>query len=316
MSADALAPTAEPSPPGLAPAVLKEFHRLEPARNAVALVFVSSWAAAVALGHVAPSWPVRALEWLVAGSAIHALAILMHEGSHGNLFRRPALDRWSAFFCGAPALLSATAYRVVHLEHHRHLRTPADPEEFTAFTNHPWVHAVLFWVWAAVGGASYVLLVPINGLALGRRSERIAILLDYALLGALYAALLSAAGRWGFRSDLLHGLVIPWGAAVVYTNVRGWAEHAMTRGGEPVHLSRVVTSNGLVAFLMLGSNYHLVHHLYPAVPWYNLKKLYRLLESDLREAGASIYGSYFRFLRDAVHAGVHGVAAGDGLGRR
>lgn len=314
MPPDALAPAAEPDPAGLGPAAFKDVHRLEPARNAVVLVFVVPWAAAVALGHVAPSWPVRALEWLVAGTAIHALAILMHEGSHGNLFRRPALDRWFALFCGAPALLSATAYRVVHLEHHRHLRTSADPEEFTAFTSRPWVHEVLFWIWAAIGGATYVLLVPINGLALGRRSERLGILRDYVFLGLFYAALVSAAGRWGFQSDLLHGLVIPWGVAVVFTNVRGWAEHAMTRGGGPLHLSRVVTSNGLVAFLMLGSNYHLVHHLYPAVPWYNLKKAYRLLEADLREAGASIYGSYLRFLRDAVRAGVHGVAVGDGPG--
>lgn len=297
-------------------AALKEIHRLEPVRDAVFLLFVLPWASVLLLGHFLPVAPVRVLEWLVGGIAVHGLAILMHEGSHGSLFRRPALDRWAAFAFGAPALLSATAYRVTHLEHHRHLRTKRDPEEFTNFTDRPWVHTILFWLWAAVGGATYLVFVPLNGLVLGSRRDRLQILLDYSLLGALYAGLISLTGRYGFRSDLLHGLVLPWVVAVAFTNVRGWAEHAMTAGGGPLLLSRVVTSNGFVSLLMLGSNYHLVHHLYPAVPWYNLRKLYRLLEADIRKAGASVYGSYIRFLADAVRVGVHGVAAGDGSSAR
>jgi fatty acid desaturase len=199
---------------------------------------------------------------------------------------------------------------VTHLEHHRHLRTSRDPEEFTAISDRRWVHVLLFWIWGAIGGATYLVFVPVNGLVLGRRRDRFDIALEYALMGAFYATLLSLARRLGFGADLLHGLVLPWGVAVLFTNVRGWAEHAMTTGGGPLLRSRVVTSNGLVGLLMLGSNYHLVHHLYPAVPWYNLSRLYILLGADLRAAGASIYDSYLRFLVDAVRVGVHGVAAG------
>jgi fatty acid desaturase len=51
---------------------------------------------------------------------------------------------------------------------------------------------------------------------------------------------------------------------------------------------------------MCNLNYHIEHHLYPAVPWYNLPKLHRLLGDRLRAAGGQYCESYFRFLRQLV----------------
>jgi fatty acid desaturase len=91
-------------------------------------------------------------------------------------------------------------------------------------------------------------------------------------------------------------------------NVRGWAEHALTVPGELLTETRTVTSNRLFSFLNVNLNYHLEHHLFPGVPWYNLPKVHRILRDDYAQAGASIYRSYTRFLYDAFRAGVHGVA--------
>jgi fatty acid desaturase len=54
---------------------------------------------------------------------------------------------------------------------------------------------------------------------------------------------------------------------------------------------------------MCNINYHLEHHLFPAVPWYNLPKLHRLLEPEYRRAGASSYRSYSAFFYDSIKAG-------------
>lgn len=40
--------------------------------------------------------------------------------------------------------------------------------------------------------------------------------------------------------------------------------------------------------LLLYQNYHLIHHLFPRVPWYRHRRLFHLLEADLRSKGAII----------------------------
>lgn len=73
--------------------------------------------------------------------------------------------------------------------------------------------------------------------------------------------------------------LIPAQVAMVLSNVRGLAEHLGTGFGNALTRTRTTTSNAVVSFLMCNLNYHLEHHLFPGVPWYNLKKVHRLLAS-------------------------------------
>ncbi len=50
--------------------------------------------------------------------------------------------------------------------------------------------------------------------------------------------------------------------------------------------------------VMCNLNYHIEHHLFPAVPWYHLPRLHALLRHELRRTGAQVYPSYTRFLWD------------------
>jgi fatty acid desaturase len=84
----------------------------------------------------------------------------------------------------------------------------------------------------------------------------------------------------------------------------------MTVPGHPLTQTRTVTSNRVLSFFNLNLNYHIEHHLFPSMPWYNLPKLHALLQDEYREAGSSIYRSYLRFVLDAFRVGVHGVAPG------
>ncbi|MBM2841879.1 MAG: fatty acid desaturase, partial [Bacteroidetes bacterium] len=68
-----------------------------------------------------------------------------------------------------------------------------------------------------------------------------------------------------------------------------------------------------VSFLMCNINYHLEHHLYPGVPWYNLPKLHRLLQQDYRKAGSSVYTSYTIFMLDTFRAIKAGAVPGKRL---
>jgi fatty acid desaturase len=52
--------------------------------------------------------------------------------------------------------------------------------------------------------------------------------------------------------------------------------------------SRTVILNPLLSFLYWQMNYHVEHHMYPGIPFYNLKKLRKLLEYDLPEANHGV----------------------------
>jgi fatty acid desaturase len=287
---------------------IRSLHELSPARNWTALVFAGTWIGASWMTQESRLWPARITGIVLSGAALHALAILMHEAVHGNLFRRRTLDRWAGFFLGAPALLSCAAYRANHLLHHRHNRTALDPDEFTNLSRNPAVLSAAFYAWPLLGMPAYLFHVPIHALRRGTRTQRRQIALELCLLAGLYAAVVFSAVRLGRLGALLDVWIYPMAAASLLGAVRGWAEHTMTLPGHPLTQTRTVTSNALVSFFMCNLNYHLEHHLYPGVPWYNLPQLHRLLEEDYRRAGSFIYRSYLRFVWDALRTGVHGLA--------
>ena len=294
---------------GLDPAVrsaIRDLHRLRPAWNFVIALYLAIWIAAGFLVVQTPPWPIRLACYAAIGVSIHALAILMHEAIHSTLFRRRRLDRWAGFLLGVPALFSMTAYKVTHLVHHRHTRTPLDPDDFANVSPSRTLRSLVFYAWIVAGMLAYLVHVPLGALRLGRPRDRRAVVLEYALMALAYGGvswLASSLGRWDV---VIQAWAIPLAVAIAFGNARSWAEHALTEPGHPLTRTRTVTSNRVTSFLMCNLNYHLEHHLFPGVPWYNLPRVHALLREDYRAAGAFVHGSYLRYLREAAQVGVHG----------
>jgi len=289
-------------------AVIRELHEVRPAWNAMALVYATLWIGTAFIVVGIPSWPVRVLGYIVMGASLHSLGVLMHEGVHGNLFRKRNLDRWAAFLLGAPSLVSGAAYRVTHRLHHRHNRTEQDPDEFGNYARSPRLLSALFYIWGLIGMLIFLVHVPVHALRRGTPRDRQQILLEYGLLALLYTVV----WLWAVRTDttplLLHGWLYPMVVMVAIVNVRGWSEHMLTQPGSALTQTRTVRSNRVVRFFLCNLNYHLEHHLFPSVPWYNAPRLHALLEDEIRAAGGYFYRSYSRFLWDAIRIGVHGHA--------
>jgi fatty acid desaturase len=71
---------------------------------------------------------------------------------------------------------------------------------------------------------------------------------------------------------------------------------------DPILGTRTITTNAVTRFFMCNENYHLEHHLYPGVPWYNLPKLHQELKDELISQKAPFIPSYLSFVRDFVLA--------------
>lgn len=274
--------------------LIRELHRLKPWWNLQILAFAAIWAGAGWTALHVTSLPVRLVCYFLIGAVIQGLVILMHEGVHRIMFRHRSLNRWVAFVCGLPALLSVTSYRVGHLPHHRYERGPRDPDEIENLSHDPRVVAVLHLLTLGFGDFFGMYRVgPLNAWR-GTRRERRDILVEYGLIGATFAAAFALVPL----DVMLHLWVLPALFARQLTNVRTVAEHALTGHDNRFTATRTITSSGFVSFFMCNLNYHIVHHLYPGVPWYSLRKLHRLLLPEQTAAGAQIYRSYTRFLLD------------------
>jgi fatty acid desaturase len=280
---------------------IRALHRHDGRAILLILAFPALWAVAGYWMLRDPSWLATALGTLVIASSIHALGILGHDTAHHTLFSNRHLNRWGGFLLWAPAMVSASCYKLVHVFHHRYLRTPKDPDDMRYASSQP---RAFFWVWLFGGAPLYVLFaLPRNGMLLGKPDERRAVLLEYAALLAILVTVIACV-----PFALVFKLwLVPWLLAGIFVQVRGISEHPLTPGGSPLRDTRTVTSNRLVSFLMCNLNYHLEHHLFPGVPWYNLPAVHRELRGEFEQHGSSLYSSYVQFLVDAVRVGPDGV---------
>src|SRR6185369_14010935 len=114
--------------------------------------------------------------------ALNACVLLLHDGMHGTLARSRRANRWASVGLGAVALMSFTAYRVLHLRHHTHLGGTLDPDDYYNYTKRRWLVWTLHYVRLFAGTFLYVLLIPVFAYRYGSRSDRRALVTEYALL--------------------------------------------------------------------------------------------------------------------------------------
>ncbi len=285
---------------------IQMLHKKDLNWNWVLLLFVGIWAAAAFAILSTSAILVHLLGYLAIGVCIHGMANLMHEGIHNNLFRTRKSNWLFGLVAGLPALFSITAYKVNHLIHHQHTGTDKDPDEMNNLTQHRGLRGFFFYLWLVVGIFVYLIHVPANALRFGTKKERLAIVFEYLLMFAILGSLVALSVHHGTFYALLQCWAIPVLFAGALGNIRGWAEHMLTDKDNLLLNTRTVTSHPVYSFLNINLNYHLEHHLFPKVPWYNLPKLHVLLLPKYAESNVKVYASYLVFLRDAFRAGPFG----------
>jgi fatty acid desaturase len=292
--------------PGLA-LKIRVLHSRQSWWTMVCLIFPVGWIGTAWIMEHLPErptfLPIRVLGVVVIGVCLQAIAILMHEALHGNLFRRVLLDRWATFICGVPAFFSGMAYKVAHLNHHRYTRTEHDQDEISNLCKTPGQYRALFYVWFFAGTLLYFFIVPWKALSIGTVSERRQILAEYLAIAAVYSSVIAWAIVANHGAWLLWYWLLPAQVAMVLSNIRGIAEHLCTSDSGLMTKTRTTRSNSVVSFCMLNLNYHLEHHLFPGIPWYNLQKAHHELQSLYASDGSFIERSYTRYALKAFVGG-------------
>jgi fatty acid desaturase len=278
---------------------LRVLSKVSPLRSLAAVVvqwcvILGAAAPAVTYGH----WYLYAMAVAVIATRQHALGVLFHEGSHYRLFRsRLANDAFSDLCCALPLGVSTSVYRHRHFGHHRQVNTDQDPDIQMAVGDADWV-----WPKSKIGLLS-VFLRDLFGLNFPMIVRFIRLWSPYPLLllpsqpnpsnqprlawyekwlvvtwtGALIACLILVPNAWWYF--LVLWLLPQMTVLTVIVRVRALAEHYCLAAEDELTHTRTVKANWIERFLFspCNVNYHLEHHLFPSVPFFNLPKLHRLL---------------------------------------
>ncbi|MCE9661304.1 MAG: fatty acid desaturase family protein [Burkholderiales bacterium] len=295
---------------------LAPLTRLDDRRSALAVLqTLAIIIAAVAFGAWAWPSPWIALSVVVVGVQQHALFILAHESAHYRLFANRALNDAVGRAIGMAGAISMCTYRVVHRLHHNNLYTEEDPD--TAIHGgyprgraylwkklaedllglNAWKTFAYFFGAPAINDATNRAARPLDDtspqLRAAARADRRAVI---AFQLALPLACLAVAGLHGLALYAVLWLLPMLTVLQPILRLRAICEHgATTDFSSPLTAARTnrtwggaVNLLGRVALFPHHVNYHLEHHLYPAVPHYHLPRLHRLLRDKGALAGAEV----------------------------
>ncbi len=242
--------------------------------------------------------------WLLAPLAAWTIAwhgSLQHEVMHGH----PTRNRRINDAIGWPPIslwLPYPIYKLTHLRHHRdeRLTDPLDdPESFYVTED----------AWARLGHWQRSIL-SFNQTLLGRLLLGPAFMIGFFLVSE--ARLIARGDQrrrdiWAWHAVGVT-IVLVWVLVVcgmplwlyllgfVYaggalTRIRSFAEHRFAERHE--ERTAIVEHGGPLALLFLNNNLHVLHHLRPAIAWYDLPSLYRAHRVAILERnGGLVYRSY------------------------
>ncbi|OWU69016.1 fatty acid desaturase [Marinibacterium profundimaris] len=258
------------------------------------------WALAVFwLAQLSPWLSVPVLALLLA---LHSS--LSHEALHGHPFPN---RHWNEALVALPLGLFVpyARFRDLHLEHHRDsdLTDPYDDPETNYLDPAVW-RALPPWRRHLARANNTLLGRMVLGPAIGTISFVAA---DLARIRAgdravartwVWHMLLGAAVLWAVAAGPmpLWAYVLGSYAGFAILKIRTFAEH---RAHEKVRARTVIVEDrGLLAFLFLNNNLHVVHHMHPRAPWYALPRLYRARAAHYRACNDHyVFRSYAELFR-------------------
>ena len=264
-------------------------------------LFVGLMVGLTYLAWIAESWPLQWAAYIGIGYMWMGMVTFMHDALHHTLFRN-RLANWAfGILCMLPIFATFVGFREDHIEHHRHNRSPKDPDAFT-MGKRGVADFLVFYAYALIGGVLSFLhfnfIYPFQ--KFGPREWAIQ-LGETALKVAVYWVVLYYAIQHDVLGKTLSVWLYPVLVLSLLNSMRFIAEHYGTpwNAGQMAG-TRTVISNPVNSFFWNNINWHIGHHVYPTVPWYNLQELHRLLEDQIAASGApvdkSYLGVYFRAL--------------------
>ncbi|MEG5041686.1 MULTISPECIES: beta-carotene hydroxylase [unclassified Microcoleus] len=254
--------------------VPKEFLSPPGDFNPTLLLFLSAVAILVIsnLGFWCWGWP----QWCCFSLnvlALHMAGTVIHDASHNAAHRDRTVN---AILGHGSALMLGFAFPVftrVHMQHHAHVNDPDnDPDHYVSTGGPLWLIAARFFYHE----------IFFFKRKLWRKYE----LLEWFLSRLFVITIVYISIQYDHLGYVLNFWFSP---AMVVGLALGlffdYLPHRPFHDRDRWKNARVYPSP-ILNILILGQNYHLIHHLWPSIPWYNYKPAYEAVKPLLDEKGS------------------------------
>ena len=260
---------------------VRELHTVRPWRHMVVVARLLLWVGLCGAALWQSRWPWL---WLPAalfqGFNLLGFVILLHEQVHDVVVgaRHPRLNRFLGLFYALPVAISATQFRIWHLDHHNELGSAQDDPKrayLSPKVNARWYKFLYCTPWLFL---KYARASATEARSYEAGDQRLITRERLANIG-LHLTLAVTLGLLGGSGVLLRVWVIPlffcFPTAFILNRL---GQHYNVDPEDPARWSTLVNGNPVWHSLFLWSNFHIEHHYFPRVPFYNLHALNRELQ--------------------------------------
>jgi beta-carotene hydroxylase len=225
--------------------------------------------------------------------ALHLVGTVIHDASHNVAHRNRVLNAMLGHGSALMLGFSFPVFTRVHMQHHANVNDPHnDPDHYVSTGGPLWLIPVRFFYHE----------VFFFKRKLWRKYE----LLEWFLGRLIVAAIVFCGWRYGFLDYLFNywfsaAGVVGLALGLFFDYLPHRPHHEQNRWKN----ARIYASP-IMNWLIMGQNYHLIHHLWPSIPWYNYQPAYYATRPLLEQKGCDLElgllkpQNFWNFLYDAV----------------
>jgi len=233
---------------------------------------------------------------LICGYLAFVSFTVVHDAAHGSIFKtgsalKPLESLLGWVSCIPLLLVPYRFFQKIHDRHHAFTNDPErDPDYFGGAKS--WYGIIL--------NAMYI---PFKYHWMSVTEFRhIKLFRDTYTSTLIYLSLIFGSMAWavtaGYGIELLSFAVIPAAIAIIILALFfDFFPHTPHKALGRYHDTRIFIGKWFNVIL-LGQNYHLIHHMYPRLPWYKYQEVFFKIEPFLKSKGAPIEDSYSPHLPD------------------
>jgi len=217
--------------------------------------------------------PIGIAASLLIANLIRGLGSVAHDAVHGSVSKNKTISYIVAFLCWAPTGLAVTIYQNYHLHHHRITNSYPDVDNFvvTDYTKNPFLAKVILLYVYSVGYPFYFMFQMFRYVK--RLSFIRKVRMNIELL--VFWSAVAAFATWAPFQVFFFAFMVPFAIGTILASVTSMVEHYEMPLGDDAYGSRTYcTEMPLTAWIWNNVPYHLEHHKFPGIPWYNLKRFH------------------------------------------